>query len=447
MSSILKGIQRIVLEEVSSVIYQLSQKYDFNFDQEYDAFLANFALSNKTQKIKQPKPLKEKPLKDNDKSPKWKLPFNGTISHSLCHAICRADGLYIQCKKTPFAESDLCKTCQNYMLKNDKLPYGRIEERAEVGLYEFRFGKYAPLHYSLYMKKHNLSRETVEEYTASIGITLDEQHFAEVEEPPKKKGGRKPKSAIQVVNATNDNVIDDVMQDIFGASNSDADDDSDSDDSDSDSDDSDDGLQFSKKSNKTPVLAKKPEVKQPEPAKKPPVLAKEPVLAKKHEVNAKESKKPEAKQPEPVVAKKPEVKTKKPEPKQPEPVLAKKHEVKTKESKKPELPEPVLAKKHEVKTKEHIPIISSGKHGEIWTLPEPELEPETIPEPQKVTVKKFTYAGVKYLRNPIDNSIFDLNHKLIGSFNPDTMCLELFDQDEEEEEEEDDEEDDDEDDE
>ena len=397
MSSILKGIQRIVVEEVSSVIYQLSQKYDFNFDQEYDAFLANFALSNKTQKIKQPKQFKEKPLKDNDKSPKWKLPFNGTISPSLCHAICRADGLYIQCKRTPFAESDLCKTCQNYMLKNDKLPYGRIEERAEVGLYEFRFGKYAPLHYSLYMKKHNLSRETVEEYTASIGITLDEAHFAEVEEPPKKKGGRKPKSAIQVVNATNDNVIDDVMQDIFGASNSDADDDDDSDDSDSDSDDSDDGLQFSKKSNKTPVLAKKPEVKQPEPAKKPPVLAKEP-----------------------------EVKTKKPEPKQPEPVLAKKHEVKTKESKKPELP---------------LPIISSGKHGEIWTLPEPELEPETIPEPQKVTVKKFTYAGVKYLRNPIDNSIFDLNHKLIGSFNTDTMCLELFDQDEEEEEEEEEEED------
>ena len=143
MSSILKCIQRIVVEEVSSVIYNLSQKYDFNFDEEHDAFLANFALSNKTQKIKQPKPLKEKPLKDNDKSPKWKLPFNGTISHSLCHAICRADGLYIQCKKTPFAESDLCKTCQNYMLKNDKLPYGRIEERAEVGLYEFRFGKYS----------------------------------------------------------------------------------------------------------------------------------------------------------------------------------------------------------------------------------------------------------------------------------------------------------------
>jgi len=433
MSSILKGIQRIVMEEVSSVIYQLSQKYDFNFDQEYDAFLANFDLSNKTLKIKQPKPLKEKP---SDKSPKWKLPFNGTISNSLCHAICRADGLYIQCKRTPFAESDLCKTCQNYMLKNDKLPYGRIEERAEVGLYEFRFGKYAPLHYSLYMKKHNLSRETVEEYTASIGITLDEAHFAQVEDAPKKKGGRKPKSPIQVVNATNDN---DTMQDIFGpdASNSDADDDSDSD---SDSDDSDDGLQFSKKSNKNPILAKKPEVKQPPVlAKKPegkskepkkpetkqpePVVTKEP--AKKPPVLAKEPKKPEPKQPEPVLAKKPEVKSKKPEPKQPEPVLAKKTEVKTKESKKPELP---------------LPIISSGKHGEIWTLPEPELEPETIHEPQKVTVKKFTYAGVKYLRNPIDNSIFDLNHKLIGSFNPDSMCLELFDQEEEEEEEDEEEE-------
>jgi hypothetical protein len=453
MSSIIKGIQRIVAEEVSSVIYQLSQKYGFDFDEEYDAFLANFALSNKTQKIKQPKPLKEK---TSDKSPKWKLPFNGTINHSFCHAICRADGLYNQCKRTPFDESDLCKTCQNYMLKNDKLPYGRIEERAEVGLYEFRFGKYAPLHYSLYMKKHNLSRETVEEYTASIGITLDEQHFAEVQEPPKKKGGRKPKSPIQVVNATNDNNI---MQDIFGPdAHADDDSDSDSDDSDSDdsdSDDSDDGLQFSKKSNKNHILAKKPEVKQPEPAKKPPVLAKEPVVVKKHEVNAKESKKPEPKQPEPVLAKKSEVKTKKPEPKQPEPVIAKKSEVKTK---KPEAkqPEPLVAKKSnktQVKEPEPLPIISSGKHGEIWTIPqteepepEPELQPETIPEPQKVTVKKFTYAGVKYLRNPIDNSIFDLNHKLIGSFNPDSMCLELFDQQEEEEEEEEEEDDEDDDD-
>ena len=209
--SIIKGIQNIVEQEVSSLLYDLANKYGFSYEVEYEAFITNFALSNNIPKHKHKKQLKDTDKPNKPKSITWKLPFNGTINSSLCHAICKADGLYIQCKKTHLEESDLCKTCQNYMFKNDKLPYGRIEERAEVGLYDFRFGKYAPLPYSLYMKKHNLSRETVEQYAATLGITLDEQHFIEVEDKdvPKKKGGRKPKSAIQVVDATNDNDNDD----------------------------------------------------------------------------------------------------------------------------------------------------------------------------------------------------------------------------------------------
>jgi hypothetical protein len=550
MSSILKGIQRIVEEQVSSILYELSHKYGFCYEEEYEAFLAKFTLSNQTNKIKQPKPLKEKTIKDkpikektikektikektlkekttdSDKSPKWKLPFNGTIHPSLCHAICRADGLYIQCKKNHLDDSDLCKTCQNYMLKNEKLPYGRIEERAEVGLYDFRFGKYAPLPYSIYMKKHELSRETVDEYAATLGITLDEQHFQEVqqEDVPKKKGGRKPKSAIQVVNATNanDNEEDDIraiMDDIFQV-NSDNDS-SDSDDSDSDDDS---GLQFSKKSNKsppTPTIVKKhakktdkesePEhvkepvvtketvkkskktkepVIEPEHVKEPvvsttketvkkskktviePEHVKEPVVSATKETTTKETVKKSKKtdkepvkaiEPEPVVTKETTTKetttketttkettakkSKKTD-KEPEPVHVK--QPVTKESANKSVIELVNTKQPTPANKEHAnkehankepakEIQVTGIDGQIWTIPvEPAIPLLEQPEPVKpVTVKKISYNGVKYFRNSQDNSIFDLEHNHVGTFDPATQTITFFQQDEDDEEEDD----------
>ena len=510
MSSILKSIQRIVEEQVSSILYELSEKYGFCYDEEYDAFLAKFALSNKTQKIKQPKPLKqktikEKTLKDSDKSPKWKLPFNGTINPSLCHAICRADGLYIQCKKTHLDDSDLCKTCQNYMLKNEKLPYGRIEERAEVGLYDFRFCKYAPLPYSIYMKKHDLSRETVEEYAATLGITLDEQHFVEVqqEDVPKKKGGRKPKSAIQVVNVTNDNEDDDIraiMEDIFQIH---------SDNDSSDSDDSDSGLQFSKKSNKspptpTPTPAKKHAKKtdkesEPEHVKESVVTAtketaketvkkskktKEPVIEPEHVkepvVSAtKETVKKSKKTKEPVIepehvkepvvsATKETVKKSKKTNKEPviepehvkEPVVSVTKETVTKETvkkskktdkepviepqhvKEPVVSKETVTKKSVIDTDAKLPakeIQVTGTNGQIWTIP---VEPiGEQPQPVKaVSVKKLFYNGVKYLRNSDDNSIFDMEHNHVGTFDPATQTISFFE--EEDDDDEDDEEDD-----
>jgi hypothetical protein len=502
MSSILKGIQRIVEEQVSSILYELSEKYGFSYQEEYEAFLAKFTLSNQTHKIKQPKPLKEKtikdkpikdkPIKDSDKSPNWKLPFNGTIYPSLCHAICRADGLYIQCRKNHLDDSDLCKTCQNYMLKNDKLPYGRIEERAEVGLYDFRFGKYAPLPYSIYMKKHELSRETVDEYAATLGITLDEQHFVEVqpENAPKKKGGRKPKSAIQVVNATNHNQEDedeenirDIMEDIFQVHSED----------DSDSDDSDSGLQFSKKSNKSPPTP----TPTPTPAKKhtkktdkesEPEHVKEPLIAKE---TAKKSKK--TKEPEPVViiepqhVKEPVVtkettnketakkskKTKEPEPAviiEPqhvkEPVVTKETTKKSKKTDKEPESVVIIEPQHVAKqttTKQHTKksanesvielvhtdkkepakeIQVTGTNGQIWTIPvQPAIPLLEQPEPVKpVTVKKISYNGVKYLRNSQDNSIFDLEHNHVGTFDPATQTITFFQQDKDEEEDEEEEE-------
>ena len=518
MSSILKGIQRIVEEQVSSILYELSEKYGFCYETEYEAFLAKFTLSNKTQKIKQPKPLKEKTLKekpikektpknapaDSDKSPKWKLPFNGTINPSLCHAICRADGLYIQCKKTHLDDSDLCKTCQNYMLKNEKLPCGRIEERVEHGLYDFRFGKYAPLPYSIYMKKHDLSRETVEQYAATLGITLDEQHFVEVqhENVPKKKGGRKPKSAIQVVNATNHNEEDEnediraIMDDIFQVHSENSESESDSDDSD---DDSDSGLQFSKKSNKSaptsvkePVVVIEPEhVKEPvvvketatkETAKKSKKTTKEPVIEPEHvkepvvtketatketatKETAKKSKKTDK---EPVVTKETAKKSKKTDK---EPVVTKEIAKETaKKSKKTDKEpvkaiEPVHVKEPVTKESDKESVIElvhtdykeptpakqpakeiqvTGIDGQIWTIP---VEPAIplVEQPVKaVTVKKIFYNGVKYLRNSADNSIYDMSHNHIGTFDPVTQVITFF---EEEEEEEDDDDEDDEDDE
>jgi hypothetical protein len=487
MSAILKGIQHIVQEQVSSILYELSEKYGFSYEAEYDAFLAKFTLSNQTHKIKLPKPLKEKTLKDkpikektsdSDKSPNWKLPFNGTIYPSLCHAICRADGLYIQCRKNHLDDSDLCKTCQNYMLKNDKLPYGRIEQRAECGLYDFRFGKYAPLPYSIYMKKHQLSRETVQQYAATLGITLDEQHFQEVQEPPKKKGGRKPKSPIQVVNATNDNHHDNdnediraIMEDIFHVRSDNEDN------SDSDSDDSDSGLQFSKKStplSKQPLNNKSKKIdielpKQPviELPKQPVIeLSNEPVVSKE---TPKKSKKNENEQPvkkndkkskkndnEPTTASKKPAKvtapkkSKKTDKEQPPPKESGIELVHTTETIEPANMEPANKEPANMEPANKEPakeIQVTGTNGQIWTIP---VEPAIplLQQPVKpVTVKKITYNGVKYLRNSADNSIFDLEHNHVGTFDPATQIITFFQQDDDDDDDDEDEEEEDDDDE
>ena len=347
------------------------------------------------------------------------------------------------------------------------------------------------------MKKHELSRETVEQYAATLDITLDEQHFIEVqqEDVPKKKGGRKPKSAIQVVNVTNDNEEDDIraiMDDIFQV-NSD-DDSSDSDDSDSDS-----GLQFSKKSNKSPPTKKhaKKTDKESEPEHvKEPVVVKE-TAKKSKKTNTKETTKESAKkskktdtketdtkEPEPVVVIEPEhVK---------EPVVVKETATKetatAKKSKKtdkepviePEhVKEPVVAKETTTKKTTKEPVVTkettkkskktdketttkdsvielvhtkqpakeiqvTGTNGQIWTIPVQPAIPLLEQPVKPVTVKKISYNGVKYLRNSQDNSIFDLEHNHVGTFEPATQTITFFQQDEDEEDEEDEDDEDDE---
>jgi hypothetical protein len=196
LPSIIKGIESVVLEQVELVIKDLAEKYGFSFDHEFESFVASYTVFNpksvkNTKKItKTAKPVANKP-------PAWKLPFNGTVYANKCHAICKADGLYIQCSKLVH-EDDLCKTCFNKQAKNGSLPYGHIDERAAVGLYEFRFEKYAPLPYSVYMKKHNITREDVDNYTRTLGITLSDEHFVDVP-PPKRGGGRKRKNTTQVI--------------------------------------------------------------------------------------------------------------------------------------------------------------------------------------------------------------------------------------------------------
>jgi hypothetical protein len=352
------------------------------------------------------------------------------MDYALCQAISRADGLFTQCQKSPTPNSAHCKACWNQFQKSGKFPYGLISTRLNVGLYEFKCGNYSPLPYSIYMKKHNLDRETVEQYAATLGITLDEQHFVEVEQPAKKKGGRKPKSAVIVVNTTNDESPDSVMDTIFGPdSNSDSD-------SDSDSDDSDNGLQLSNKSKKQPDSSDANSKKLTESQA---VSTFNKNADKVPKVPTKKDKKST------VIADKPAeipIETKKnkkiifPDSDNELPIETKKNKKSKNDTH--DKPEPMPKKdkkspKNANNADTDTPVKVSGKNGEIWSLPieEPTTTHPAPPAPAKLTyhVKKVNINGQNFLRNVDNNEVYDMDKNHVGTYFPESKTVQLFDDD------------------
>ena len=111
------------------------------------------------------------------------LPFSGEIDDRRCKGIRVAGKLYTQCL-TYVERERYCEKCERETLKNasGKPNNGDIEERASVGLYEYKDkdGKNPWAYYKL-MRKHNWSREYVEEIGAKYGIKISEEHYNEEE--------------------------------------------------------------------------------------------------------------------------------------------------------------------------------------------------------------------------------------------------------------------------
>jgi len=150
----------------------------------------------------------EKEKVKKEKKSKMLLPFDGVKKEGCCNGIVKNNGLYTQCPKK--VEDGFCKTCESQ-------PYGNIDQRLSVGVYEYKDPKgKSPKRYLEVLKKKKISKEEIESWLVRENIQVAEAHLEEsqekvkrgrpksekkVKEPTGKKG--RPKKEKKVVETTN----------------------------------------------------------------------------------------------------------------------------------------------------------------------------------------------------------------------------------------------------
>ena len=123
---------------------------------------------------------------------KYPLPFNGEKNENLCKGIVKNHGLYTQCGKKV---KGYCKGCESQ-------PYGNIDDRLKVDLYEYKDPKgKSPKRYMEVLKSLKISKETIEEEVKRLNITINAIHFEEAVALENVKRGR-PKSEKKVKETT-----------------------------------------------------------------------------------------------------------------------------------------------------------------------------------------------------------------------------------------------------
>ena len=130
---------------------------------------------------------KEKVKKEKKKS--FLLPFDGKKNEGCCNGIVKNHGLYTQCSKKV---EGFCKTCE-------KEPYGNINERVKVGLYEYKDPKgKSPKRYLDVLKKKKINKEEVNEYCRKENIVIDNIHLEESSEKVKRGRPAKTENKVKV---------------------------------------------------------------------------------------------------------------------------------------------------------------------------------------------------------------------------------------------------------
>jgi hypothetical protein len=118
------------------------------------------------------------------------LPYNGELKNECCYALRQNNGLYTQCQSSVKGDTKFCKQCKIMADKGvDGVPeYGTIEQRMEVGIFEYVDPKgRKPVAYSKVMKKYKITKEQAEEEAVKFNININEGHF-EVQESDSKRG-------------------------------------------------------------------------------------------------------------------------------------------------------------------------------------------------------------------------------------------------------------------
>ena len=118
------------------------------------------------------------------------LPYNGELKNDCCYALRQNNGLYTQCQSSVKDDTKFCKQCKIMADKGvDGVPeYGTIEQRMEVGIFEYVDPKgRKPVAYTKVMKKYKITKEQAEEEALKFNININEGHF-EVPESDSKRG-------------------------------------------------------------------------------------------------------------------------------------------------------------------------------------------------------------------------------------------------------------------
>ena len=194
-------VKEVIVKKPSST-KKLTKKYVHELIEECGR-LYNFDVKEALIKLN----LEKEKVKKEKKS-KMLLPFDGVKKEGCCNGIVKNNGLYTQCPKK--VENGFCKTCESQ-------PYGNIDQRLSVGVYEYKDPKgKSPKRYLDVLKKKNIGKEEIESWLVRENIQVAEAHLEEsqekvkrgrpksekkAKEPTGKKG--RPKKEKKVVETTN----------------------------------------------------------------------------------------------------------------------------------------------------------------------------------------------------------------------------------------------------
>ena len=176
VSNVESNVEKVRLSKLD--LEKLSKKYNFEVEEAL-RFL-------KEKKSKDLSPGLGKVVKSV-----YPMPFSGEKKEGYCNGLVKNHGLYTQCPKK--VKEGYCKGCE------DK-PYGTIDDRLKVDLYEYKDPKgKSPKRYTEVLKKLKISKENVEEEAKRLNITIAPIHLEEVVEQVKR--GR-PKTEKKVKETT-----------------------------------------------------------------------------------------------------------------------------------------------------------------------------------------------------------------------------------------------------
>ena len=191
-TAIVDAIASAFNNNIENIIRQLAEKHDFDPTEAIAEFVGNVTIDKKSVEKKSV----EKKSPDKKLSvPEFALPWtNQPITH-CCDALRSYYGIFSQCTNAKHGSSLFCKTCSK---KGDQQPCGTVRDRS-VDDFTAPNGK-KPLHYTVFMKKVDITEQQVRDEASKFNITLNDDTFS----TPSVGRGR-PKKSVTIVEDSDDN--------------------------------------------------------------------------------------------------------------------------------------------------------------------------------------------------------------------------------------------------